>query len=213
VEGLDFGEIFVLITHLEAIRILLAFVASKKFKLYQMNVKSAFINGVIQEKVFVRQLSGFMNPKYPNRVYKISKALYGLKQASWAWYARLKTFLLEHGYVMESVDKTLFTLKHGNDFFTCLDLRGWYHFWCLFSHSCVIFLGNDGERVPDVHDERTNLLLGIQVKQTKQDIFIHQAKYMKDLMKKFNMTELKPVSTPMSMRTTLDPDENGEAVN
>jgi hypothetical protein len=124
VEGLDFGEIFVSVTHLEAIRILLAFVASKKFKLYQMNVKSAFINGVIQEKVFVRQLSGFMNPKYPNRVYKISKALYGLKQASWAWYARLKTFLLEHGYVMESVDKTLFTLKHGNDFFTCLDLRG-----------------------------------------------------------------------------------------
>jgi hypothetical protein len=79
VEGLDFGEIFVLITHLEAIRILLAFVASKKFKLYQMNVKSAFINGVIQEEVFVRQLPDFMNPKYSNRVYKLLKALYGLK--------------------------------------------------------------------------------------------------------------------------------------
>jgi hypothetical protein len=59
---------------------------------------------------------GFENPKYPNRVYKLSKALYRLKQASWAWYARLKTFLLDHGYVTGSVDKTLFTLKRGNDF-------------------------------------------------------------------------------------------------
>jgi hypothetical protein len=59
---------------------------------------------------------GFKNSKYPNRVYKLSKALYGLKQASHAWYAWLKTFSLEHGYVMGSVDKTLFTLKHSTDF-------------------------------------------------------------------------------------------------
>jgi hypothetical protein len=81
-----------------------------------MDVKSAFLNDVIQEEVFVRQPPGFKNPKYPNRVYKLLKALYKIKQAPRAWYARLKTFLLEHGYVMGSVDKTLFTLKHGNDF-------------------------------------------------------------------------------------------------
>jgi hypothetical protein len=95
VEGLNFGEIFAPIAHLEAIRILLAFTASKGFKLYQIDVKSVFLNDVIQEKVFVRQPLGFENPKYPDRVYKLSKALYELKQASWAWYARLKTFLLE----------------------------------------------------------------------------------------------------------------------
>jgi hypothetical protein len=116
VEGLDFGETFAPIAHLEAIRILLVFAAPKGFKLYQMNVKSAFLNGVIQEEVYVRQPLCFENPKYPNRVYKLSKALYGLKQVPWAWYARLRTFLLDHGYVMGSVDKTLFTLKHGNDF-------------------------------------------------------------------------------------------------
>jgi hypothetical protein len=81
-----------------------------------MNVKSAFLNGVIQEKVFVRQLPGFENSKYPNRVYKHSKVLYELKQAPRAWYAMLKTFLLEHGYIMGSVDKTIFTLKHVTDF-------------------------------------------------------------------------------------------------
>jgi hypothetical protein len=95
VEGLDFGETFAPVARLEAIRILLAFAASKGFKLYQIDVKSAFLNGVIQEEVFVRQPPGFENPKYPNRVYKLSKALYGLKQAPWVWYARLKTFLLQ----------------------------------------------------------------------------------------------------------------------
>jgi hypothetical protein len=116
VEDLDFGETFAPVAHLVAIRILLAFVVSKGFKLYQMDVKSAFLNGVIQEEVYVRQPPDFENPKYPNRVYKLSKALYGLMQALQAQYARLKTFLLDHGYVMESVDKTLFTLKHDNDF-------------------------------------------------------------------------------------------------
>jgi hypothetical protein len=75
--------------HLEAIRILLAFATSKGFKFYQMDVKSAFLNGAIQEEVFVRQPPGLENPKYPNRVYKLSKALYGLKQARRAWYANL----------------------------------------------------------------------------------------------------------------------------
>jgi hypothetical protein len=116
VEGLDFGETFAPVAPLEAIRILLAFAASKGFKLYQMDVKSAFLNGVIQEEVYARQPLGFESPKYPDRVYKLSKALYGLEQVSRAWYARLKTFLLEHGYVMGSVDKTLFTLNHGTNF-------------------------------------------------------------------------------------------------
>jgi hypothetical protein len=81
-----------------------------------MDVKSAFLNGVIQKEVFVRQLSGFKNSKYCNRVYKLSKALYRLKKAPQTWYARLKTFLLEHRFVMGSVDKIMFTLNHDNDF-------------------------------------------------------------------------------------------------
>jgi hypothetical protein len=95
VEGLDFEEIFTHVARLMAIKIIiLVFATSKGFKHYQIDMKSAFLNDVIQEEVFFRQPLGFKNPKYPNRVYKLSKALYGLKQASWAWYARLKTFLL-----------------------------------------------------------------------------------------------------------------------
>jgi hypothetical protein len=81
VEGLDFGETFIHVAHLDTIRILLAFATSKGFKLYQMNVKSAFLNGVIHEEVYVRQPPSFESLKYPDRVYKLSKALYGLKQA------------------------------------------------------------------------------------------------------------------------------------
>jgi hypothetical protein len=144
VESLDVGETFAPVACLEAIRILLAFAVSKRFKLYQMDVKSAFLNGVIQEEVYVRQPPGFESPKYPDRVYKLSKALYGLKQAPRAWYARLKTFFLEHGYVMGSVDNNLFTLNQGTDFL----LVQIYVDDIIFggsSHSCVQISGNDGE--------------------------------------------------------------------
>jgi hypothetical protein len=84
VKGINFGKTFAPVAHLEAIRILLAFTASNEFKLYQMDVKSALLNSVIQKEVFLRQTLGFENPKYPNRVYKLSNALYRLKQTPWA---------------------------------------------------------------------------------------------------------------------------------
>jgi len=76
-----------------------------------MDVKSAFLNGYIEEEVYVRQPPGFENPKFPNHVFKLHKALYGLKQAPRAWYEHLKAFLLAKGFKMGSVDKTLFLLK------------------------------------------------------------------------------------------------------
>jgi hypothetical protein len=213
VEGLDFGETFAHVARLEAIRILLAFAAFKRFKLYQMYVKSSFLNGVIQEEVYVRQPPGFKNPMYPDRVYKLFKALYRLKQAPRAWYARLKMFLLEHGYVIGSVDKTLFTLKHGTDFL----LVQIYVDDIIFGGSSHTLVSRFQEMIENEFQMsmmgELTFFLGIQVKQTKEGIFIHQAKYMKDLMKKFNMADLKPVSTLMSTTTALDPDKNGKAVD
>jgi hypothetical protein len=193
--------------------ILLPCAASKGFKLYQMDVKSAFLIGVLQDEVFVRQPPGFENPKYPNRVYKLSKALCGLKQAPRAWYARLKTFLLEHRYIMGSLDKTLLTLKHGNDIL----LVQIYVNDIIFSGSSHMLESSFQEMIEkefqmSMMGELT-FFLGLQVKQTKEGTFVHQAKYAKDLMKKFNMAELKPVSSLMSTATALDPDKNGEAVD
>jgi hypothetical protein len=213
VEGLDFRETFAPVAHLEATRILLAFAASKVFKLYQMDVKSAFLNGVIQEEVYVRQPPGFMNPKYPNRVYKLSKALYGVMQVPRAWYVKLKTFLLEHRYVMGSVYKTLFTLNHGTNFL----LIQTYMDDIIFGASSHTLMSRFQEMMENKFQMsmmgELTFLLGIQVKQMKQGTFVHQVKYMNDLMKKFNMDELKPVSTLMSMTTSLDPNENGVVVD
>jgi hypothetical protein len=178
-----------------------------------MDVKSVFLNGVIQEEVFLRQPLGFENAKYPNRVYKFSKALYRLKQASWAWYARLKMFLLEQGYIMESVDKTLYTLNHITNFLLVQ-----------IYVDDIIFGGSSHSLVSSFYEIIENkfqmfmmgeltFFLGNQVKQTKQGTFVHQAKYIKDLMKKFNMAELKLVSTLMSTATSLGLDGDGEAVN
>ena len=90
VEGLDFGETYAPVARLEAIRILLAYACAHNIKLYQMDVKSAFLNGYINKEVYVEQPLGFEDDKKPNHVYKLKKALYGLKQAPRAWYERLR---------------------------------------------------------------------------------------------------------------------------
>ena len=97
-EGIDYDEIYAPVARLESIRMLLAFACYKNFMLYQMDVKSAFLNGFIMEEVYVEQPQGFQNEAYPKFVFKLKKALYGLKQASRAWYDRLKTFLVEKSF-------------------------------------------------------------------------------------------------------------------
>ena len=119
VEGLDFEEIYAPVARLEAIQMLLAFAAHHDFKLYQMDVKSAFLNGPIQELVYIEQPSGFEDPKFHNHVYKLQKALYGLKQLPRAWYECIKEFLLKQGFEIGKADPTLFTHKVNKDIFVC----------------------------------------------------------------------------------------------
>jgi hypothetical protein len=111
VKGLDFDETYAPVARLESIRILLAYATYHGFKLYQMDVKSAFLNGPIKEEVYVEQ--------YPNHVYKLSKALYGLKQAPRAWYECLRDFLITNGFKVGKVNPTLFTKTVAKDFFVC----------------------------------------------------------------------------------------------
>ncbi|GJY61359.1 retrovirus-related pol polyprotein from transposon TNT 1-94 [Tanacetum coccineum] len=110
-EGIDCDETYAPVARLESIRILLSISCANDFKLYQMDVKSSFLNGFINEEDYVAQPLGFIDFEKPNYVYKVKKALYGLKQAPKAWYDRLKAFLLKHEYFMGIVDNTLFTKK------------------------------------------------------------------------------------------------------
>jgi hypothetical protein len=119
VEGLNFDETYALVARLESIHILLAYATYHGFKLYQMDVKSAFLNGPIKEEVYVEQPPDFEDSEYPNHVYKLSKALYRLKQALRAWYECLQDFLTTNGFKVGKADPTLFTKIFAKDLFVC----------------------------------------------------------------------------------------------
>nr|GEV41428.1 putative mitochondrial protein [Tanacetum cinerariifolium] len=114
-KGIDYDEVFSSVARIEAIRLFLAFTSYMGFLVYQMDVKSAFLYERIKEEVYVTQPKGFVDPHHPKKVYKVVKALYGLHQAPRAWYATLSTFLLNHGYIRGTIDKTLFLKKNNRD--------------------------------------------------------------------------------------------------
>nr|GEY56052.1 retrovirus-related Pol polyprotein from transposon TNT 1-94 [Tanacetum cinerariifolium] len=110
-EGIDYDETFTPIARIEAIRLFLAYVAHKDFTIFQMDVKTTFLNEIIKEEVYVGQPLGFVSKQYPDHVYALDKALYGLKQAPRAWYDVLSQFLIESGFQKGSIDTTLFIKK------------------------------------------------------------------------------------------------------
>ncbi|GJR48815.1 putative ribonuclease H-like domain-containing protein [Tanacetum coccineum] len=114
-EGIDYDEVFALVARSEAIRLFLAYASYMDFTMYQMDVKSAFLYGIIEEEVYVSQPPGFVDPKFPNKVYKVEKALYGLHQAPRAWYETLSNYLLDNRFRRGTIDKTLFIKKIKND--------------------------------------------------------------------------------------------------
>ncbi|GJV74370.1 retrovirus-related pol polyprotein from transposon TNT 1-94 [Tanacetum coccineum] len=114
-EGIDFEESFTPVARLEAVRIFVAYAAHKSFPIYQMDVKTAFLNGPLKEEVYVAQPEGFVDPDHPEKVYLLRKALYGLKQAPRAWYDELSNFLMSKGFTKGTIDPTLFKIKYGED--------------------------------------------------------------------------------------------------
>nr|GEX64187.1 copia protein [Tanacetum cinerariifolium] len=114
-EGIDYDEVFAPVARIEAIRLFLAYASFKDFVVYQMDVKSAFLYGKIDEEVYVCQPLGFEDHDFPDKVYKIEKALYGLHQALRAWYETFSTYLLDNGFHTRKIDKTLFIRRHKDD--------------------------------------------------------------------------------------------------
>ncbi|KAL3510114.1 hypothetical protein ACH5RR_029515 [Cinchona calisaya] len=208
-EGIDFDETFAPVARLESIRMFLAFACFNNLKLFQMDVKSAFLNGFIDQEVFVEQPPGFENKNLPNYVFKLSKALYGLKQAPRAWYERLSGFLLENGFKRGIVDTTLFTKT---------DLKGLLIvqiyvddiiFGATNESLCKDFSQLMQEEFEMSMMGKLQFFLGLQIHQTKEGTFITQIKYTKELLKRFGMEDCKQVGTPMCTSTKLDKDEEG----
>nr|GEV78991.1 retrovirus-related Pol polyprotein from transposon TNT 1-94 [Tanacetum cinerariifolium] len=114
-EGIDFKESFASVAKMEGIRIFLAYAAHKSFTVFQMDVKTAFLHGSLNEEVYVCQPKGFIDADHLSHVYKLKKALYGLKQAPRAWYDELSTFLLHNHFFKGTIDPTLFIRRFDND--------------------------------------------------------------------------------------------------
>ncbi|KAG7559036.1 Integrase catalytic core [Arabidopsis thaliana x Arabidopsis arenosa] len=213
VEGIDFDETFAPVARLESIRFLLGIACLLNIKLFQMDVKSAFLNGVIQEEVYVSQPKGFEDPRFPNHVYKLKKALYGLKQAPRAWYERLTLFLTENGFKRGSVDKTLFIFEEGKDI-----LIVQIYVDDIVCGSTKQQLVNDFVQSMTKEFEMSmvgamSYFLGLQIKQTDEGIHISQGTYAKELIQRFGLQTSKTSKTPMSSTTKLSADEAGESVD
>ncbi|GJS78233.1 putative ribonuclease H-like domain-containing protein [Tanacetum coccineum] len=173
---------------IEAIRIFLAFSSYMGFIVYQMDVKSAFLYGTINKEVYVSQTLGFVDPKFPKKVYKVMKALYGLHQALKAWYATLSTFLLKSGYRRGTIDKTLFIKKDKNDIMLVQILDELYG--------------------------RAHLLSwNYMVKQNSDGIFISQDTYVVEILKKFDFMSVKTACTPIETHKPLVKDEEAADVD
>ncbi|CAJ2645128.1 unnamed protein product [Trifolium pratense] len=209
IEGVDFDETFAPVARLESIRLLLAVACILKFKLYQMDVKSAFLNGYLNEEVYVEQPKGFVDPSFPNHVYKLRKALYGLKQAPRAWYERLTEFLVNHGYKKGGNDKTLFIREE----------KGKLMIAQIYVDD-IVFGGMSRQMVEHfVHQMQSEFemslvgeltyFLGLQVKQMEDTIFISQEKYARNIVKKFGMEGGSHKRTPAPTHLKLTKDEKG----
>ncbi|KAI3734360.1 hypothetical protein L6452_13828 [Arctium lappa] len=209
-EGIDYEEVFAPVARIEAIRLFLAYASYMKFKVYQMDVKSAFLYGSIEEEVYVCLPPGFENPSYPDRVYKLKKALYGLHQAPRAWYDTLSSYLLENGFERGVIDKTLFIKRKKKDILLVQIYVDDIIFGSTRDSMCKEFEELMHQRFKMSSMGELTFFLGLQVQQKSDGIFICQSKYVQDILTKFGFSDSKPASTPMETHKQITADLEGE---
>nr|GEX51875.1 uncharacterized mitochondrial protein AtMg00810-like [Tanacetum cinerariifolium] len=185
----------------------------KRAIVYQMDVKSAFLYGTIEEEVYVCQPPGFEDLEYPDKVYKVVKVLYGLHQAPRAWYETLATYLLENGFQRETIDQTLFIEKQQKDILLVQIYVDDIIFGATNKALCQSFekLMKDKFQMSSMGE--LTFFLGLQLKQKKDGIFISQDKYLAEILRKFGLSEGKSSNTPIDAEKPLLTDSDGEDVD
>nr|GEX51990.1 retrovirus-related Pol polyprotein from transposon TNT 1-94 [Tanacetum cinerariifolium] len=212
-EGIDFEESFALVARLEAIRIFLAYTAHKNMVVCQMDVKTAFLNGNLRKEVYVSQPDRFVDQDNPNHVYKLKKALYGLKQALSAWYDMLSSFLISQDFYKDSVDRTLFIRRNGNDLLLIQIYADDIIFAASTPELCDLFAKLMCSKFKMSMMGKISFFLGLQILQSPRGLFIKQSKYALESLKKYGFESCDPVDTPMMEKSKLDKDKEGKAVD
>ncbi|GJX38630.1 putative ribonuclease H-like domain-containing protein [Tanacetum coccineum] len=178
-----------------------------------MDVKSAFLYGTIEEEVYVCQPSGFVDPAFPDKVYKVKKALYGLHQAPRAWYETLSTYLIENGFRRGIIDKTLFIKKIKNDILLVQVYVDDIIFGSTNKSLSIEFKQLMHKRFQMSSMRELTFFLGLQVEQRVDGIFLNQDKYVYDILKNFRYSSMKTTSTQIETHEPLTKDENGTDVD
>ncbi|GJU41361.1 putative ribonuclease H-like domain-containing protein [Tanacetum coccineum] len=193
--------------------VFLAYASFKDFMVYQMDVKSAFIYGKIEEEVYVCQPPGFEDPDFPDRVYKVERALCGLHQAPRAWYEILLTYLLDNGFQRGKIDKTLFIGRGKCDILIVQVYVDDIIFGSTKKSLCTEFEKMMHKKFQMSSMGELTFFLGLQVKQKEDGIFISQDKYVTEILKKFGFSDVKTASTPMETHKPLLKDTEGEDID
>ncbi|KAJ9557446.1 hypothetical protein OSB04_012060 [Centaurea solstitialis] len=212
-EGIDYDEKFAPVARIEAIRIFLAYATHKNMNVYQMDVKCAFLNGVLQEEVYVEQPEGFVDPRYPSHVYVLDKALYGLKQAPRAWYETLTVYLIGVGYKKGSIDPTLFLRTSGSDLIIVQIYVDDIIFASTKPELCKEFENTMKSHFKMSMMGELTFFLRFQVRQRPDRIFINQSKHVHDLLKHFDFGGSNSAATPMPKNFQLNADFSGKPVD
>ncbi|GJU11028.1 retrovirus-related pol polyprotein from transposon TNT 1-94 [Tanacetum coccineum] len=194
-EGIDFEESFAPVARLEAVCMFVAYMTHKNFIIYQMDVKTTFLNGSLKEEVFVSQPDGFVNPNFPNHVYRLKKALYGLKQAPRAWYDKLYSFLIEHHFKNGIVDPILLIRRYEDDIL----LVQIYVDDIIFGSTNPVFSNIFAKLMKDNFEMsmigEMKFFLGLQIRQSSHGIFINQSQFTMELLRKHDMEKCDTVTT------------------
>ena len=212
-EGVDCNETFALVTRMESIRILLALACHLKFKLYQMDIKTTFLNGFLKEDVYMAQPKGFIDPYFLDHVLYLKKTLYSFKQAPRAWYDWLIQYLVSHGFTRGQADQTLFIKREDGK----LIVDQVYVDDIIFG-STKDDLTHSFSKLIQAKFEMSMIgelihFLGLQIRQQDTGIFQSQSKYARNLVKKFGLESASSVRTPMSPNVILTVDLLGKSVD
>ena len=212
--GIDFHETYAPVARMETIRTVIALAAQMELPIFQLDVKSAFLNGTLEEEVYVEQPRGYEKKGEEDKVYRLKKALYGLKQAPRAWNSRIDRYFQDNGFQRSPSEASLYIKKGENKNFLIL---------CLYVDD-LIYTGTSPQMIEEFKRammsefEMTDLglmkyFLGIQVKQKPGEIFISQEKYTEDMLKRFHMASCKPIATPMALNEKLQQEDGAEKVD
>lgn len=211
--GVDFSETFAPVARLDTIRLLLALAAQNDWIVHQLDVKSAFLNGYLEEEIFVEQPEGFVLQGQEDKVYRLKKALYGLKQAPRSWYSRIDTHLESLGFVKSLSESTLYVKKVDEDILV-LSLYVDDLFVTGSSKKMIDKFKKEMEDVFEMTDlGKMTFFLGMQVQQKQHEIFVCQEKYAKEVLKKFNMEECHPTATPMNQKEKFCKEDGAEKID